>query len=404
MICPNCGHETVAGEVCQQCGTPFALAFEGPMKPGMPFPGSGIRDAVSSDRDTGYGPPVYTPDGVLRVFGVSSPLDLPPALKDEVAQGLATGSDVPTAPSPAPPTGHLIVHFVSDQWAGSAEEVLPLDGHDITIGRSPGCDIVIEDDILVSRHHAVIRYHDTGYMLVDLASSNGTLINGEPLASEWTLREGDRIRIGDCDIIYSTAPAPVLAPAQEPGATMADGGEGEPGVHEQGGDTDQGVEMWDAATTPLDGAAACQSVPVAMAQAPAPPPPAARDLDTLQAQLTNIVGQLRQQAEVATREAERLRAEVAAVSTTLAMLLQAERLRAGEGPDVPTLLQLAERTVESPRHLDNVVEFAAHAADIAAALRDLRDIRSSEGLIEAVDALRARLATAAHHDEDPSLI
>ena len=60
------------------------------------------------------------------------------------------------------------------------------------IGRSSTCDIVI-DLALVSRRHAEVVYHDQRYFASDLGSSNGTLVNGEPLlpGNEMVLFHGD---------------------------------------------------------------------------------------------------------------------------------------------------------------------------------------------------------------------
>lgn len=434
MICPNCGRESMSAEVCPHCGAAvdFPLDDDAAHQT-MPLPTapSSVGRAVTDvDHDGVYGLPTYTNDGVLRIFGAPSPSG---SLSPEAAGAphMYHSAEVPNAHEPptpditlpSPTVGHLIVHRSADHWAGSGEQAVPLDGRDITIGRSPTCTIALEDDILVSRLHAVIRLHDNDYAVVDLASSNGTFVNGEPITEERTLREGDHIRVGDCDIIYSKAPPPALAaaPPSELAAAPATGIL--PAVDNDTTASDLSLAQtyppvpWQSegsdsrpGTTPLAGAAAMAamsltpdgspSAPIspallAQAQAPTAPPPPARNFDALHAQLTDMVGQLRQQAETASNEMERLRAAVAAVSTTLAMLLQAERQRAEEEPDLPALIQLAESTVESPRNLDNVIAFATQAPDIAVALRALRDIRSSEGLIEAVDSLRARLAAAA---------
>ena len=60
------------------------------------------------------------------------------------------------------------------------------------IGRLSTCDIVI-DLAVVSRRHAEVVYHDQRYFASDLGSSNGTLVNGEPLlpGNEMVLFHGD---------------------------------------------------------------------------------------------------------------------------------------------------------------------------------------------------------------------
>jgi pSer/pThr/pTyr-binding forkhead associated (FHA) protein len=48
-----------------------------------------------------------------------------------------------------------------------------------------------------SRRHAQIRHQDRGYVLTDLGSTNGTLVNGEFVNGSRPLMQGDRITIGN---------------------------------------------------------------------------------------------------------------------------------------------------------------------------------------------------------------
>jgi hypothetical protein len=65
----------------------------------------------------------------------------------------------------------------------------------IVIGRSPGADIVLGDDF-VSGRHARISPAGDGAVVEDLGSTNGTILNGQPLHASTTLRPGDTIDIG----------------------------------------------------------------------------------------------------------------------------------------------------------------------------------------------------------------
>ena len=60
-------------------------------------------------------------------------------------------------------------------------------------------DVEIEMDEGVSRKHAEIRLRDSRYYLIDLGSTNGTLLNGQAVIAltENVLTHGDRIRIGE---------------------------------------------------------------------------------------------------------------------------------------------------------------------------------------------------------------
>lgn len=63
-----------------------------------------------------------------------------------------------------------------------------------TIGRLPSCDVVLTDPG-ASREHARISRRNDGYVVTDMGSTNGTLVNGDPV-SEQLLVDGDRITIG----------------------------------------------------------------------------------------------------------------------------------------------------------------------------------------------------------------
>ncbi len=64
----------------------------------------------------------------------------------------------------------------------------------ITIGRRDDCEVVITDPG-VSRHHARIDRRGDGHVVVDLGSTNGTLVNDRPV-TEHELSDGDRITVG----------------------------------------------------------------------------------------------------------------------------------------------------------------------------------------------------------------
>jgi pSer/pThr/pTyr-binding forkhead associated (FHA) protein len=84
----------------------------------------------------------------------------------------------------------------------SAAKQIELSGERTLIGRDASNDVRI-DHPRVSRHHAELRTEDGITWLIDLASSNGTLVNGH-FVKHRALRHGDVVRIGDCSIRFLT--------------------------------------------------------------------------------------------------------------------------------------------------------------------------------------------------------
>ena len=71
-----------------------------------------------------------------------------------------------------------------------------LDDREVLIGRNPTTNITLLDEG-ISREHAMIHFDDDecAYMIEDLASTNGTKLNGKRVRSA-ALAEGDEIQIG----------------------------------------------------------------------------------------------------------------------------------------------------------------------------------------------------------------
>jgi SARP family transcriptional regulator, regulator of embCAB operon len=70
------------------------------------------------------------------------------------------------------------------------------------VGRQDDCDVLLTDES-VSRHHAEIRLASGRHILLDLSSSNGTWVGGEPVLQH-LLRDGDVLQIGTQSLVYRT--------------------------------------------------------------------------------------------------------------------------------------------------------------------------------------------------------
>ena len=85
----------------------------------------------------------------------------------------------------------LRLHIVPAQGAPFDHEVT---ADRVVIGRSSSSDLPLADRFL-SRHHARIVRDGERYLVEDLGSRNGTLLNGSPVATPTPLSPGDVIRI-----------------------------------------------------------------------------------------------------------------------------------------------------------------------------------------------------------------
>ena len=75
----------------------------------------------------------------------------------------------------------------------------------VSIGRDPACSIPLHD-FSVSRQHAVITPQPNGeFVLKDLRSTNGTRVDGCPLAEPRVLKDGEKIYLGDTVLRFALA-------------------------------------------------------------------------------------------------------------------------------------------------------------------------------------------------------
>ncbi|NWG21974.1 MAG: DUF3662 domain-containing protein [Chloroflexi bacterium] len=123
-------------------------------------------------------------------------------------QVLAENQAAPAGNDPASDTQVIPARIVAAPAArarlllatANGAHVIPLDSTLLTIGRGLNNDIVLED-ARVSRNHAQLRYRSRRFWLTDMGSTNGTFVNGEPVA-ERALRDGDVVSLGGLELTF----------------------------------------------------------------------------------------------------------------------------------------------------------------------------------------------------------
>ena len=141
VYCPECGFQNPeAANFCSKCGTAL------------------VRETPAADTTM-----AYTPEDVAE----ASPLE-------------DLGMDGPA----------LVVR----SGGGRTGEHFVPQADRTTIGRSPDCDIFL-DDVTVSRRHAVIVRNGTSFTIEDQGSLNGTFVNRRRIDSA-ELGDGDEVQVG----------------------------------------------------------------------------------------------------------------------------------------------------------------------------------------------------------------
>jgi hypothetical protein len=141
VYCPECGFQNPeSANYCSKCGTAL------------------VRESGGADTTMAFTPEELDDNGPLEDLGMEGP-----------ALVVRSGG------------GRAGEHFVPQ-------------GERTTIGRSPDCDIFL-DDVTVSRQHAVLRRNGDSFVIEDQGSLNGTFVNRRRIESV-ELADGDEVQVG----------------------------------------------------------------------------------------------------------------------------------------------------------------------------------------------------------------
>lgn len=106
-----------------------------------------------------------------------------------------------TSARPREPSGraHLWLLDPTGQQVERAAEIPP--DQPVLVGRRADSTVVLPSNT-VSRRHAQIWRENDGYYVSDLGSTNGTLLNGEPVIGAERLNDRDEIAVGIYKLIF----------------------------------------------------------------------------------------------------------------------------------------------------------------------------------------------------------
>ena len=93
-------------------------------------------------------------------------------------------------PSLATPSRLLMVEPAAMRGSTASLET------EVVVGRSPECDVTLENDPFASTRHARFFKKDETWYVEDLGSTNGTLVNSHRIAAPTLLRIDDRVQTG----------------------------------------------------------------------------------------------------------------------------------------------------------------------------------------------------------------
>lgn len=138
-------------------------------------------------------PPTPAAPAVPPAPAVTPPPPPAPAAEEDDVEAVEEIVDEPVAAAPsapavepAPPTPSWTL-----TWSGGS---LPIGDAPLVIGRSRDCEVVVADGN-VSRRHAEVARAPEGFVVRDLESTNGTLVNGRRIRRA-VVGAGDDITVG----------------------------------------------------------------------------------------------------------------------------------------------------------------------------------------------------------------
>ena len=180
--CSYCGAEIRPGDnFCLSCGRPIVV---------HDVPSSDAPSSLEAEEATMLGSPLplATPDASQQ--------------QDSGYEG-ATMMASPNSRTVENPGQFVLISYREKEIQNGTS--YGLDKVVTTIGRAPENDIVLlDEDKVISRYHATLRYENGTYRLIDNGSSNGTSVNGQQIDKQQPhpLQDGDHVTVGEYELVY----------------------------------------------------------------------------------------------------------------------------------------------------------------------------------------------------------
>jgi len=144
----------------------------------------------------------------IRVDAQTIPTAIPGGPQHAVARtAVYRESGPPPPPLSLPPPQPNAPHALRMLNGPGKDRLFTMRGAVTTIGRGIDNDLVLESTD-VSRHHARVESNGGQWRIIDLGSTNGTKVNGQPVR-DIVLRPGDKIEFGTLQLEF--VPQPVGA-------------------------------------------------------------------------------------------------------------------------------------------------------------------------------------------------
>jgi pSer/pThr/pTyr-binding forkhead associated (FHA) protein len=99
-------------------------------------------------------------------------------------------------------SGRLLAQLIPSDRSGTIERAIAIRQTAVRVGRGADNDVILTDSS-VSERHAELRLGGGVWQVSDLASVNGTRVDGEPVMSSLPVAPGSRLRLGSVELVFS---------------------------------------------------------------------------------------------------------------------------------------------------------------------------------------------------------